>query len=151
MRMAAEKATVSVVYRRRRGLFRSVRIPTWETSCALQFHDMKSFAAVSGGEAACSAQRSAGRRVSTSMKPTAYGDLSGTSGVAYYGIGDEFIAVQFDDDTIYLYSYLRPGQAHVQQMKQLAVAGSGLATYINQHVRGSFDRTFPNWASVRNV
>ena len=78
-------------------------------------------------------------------KPERYRNLSGDSGVTYYAIGPDFIAVQFDDPTVYFYDHTRPGPAHVEQMKTLAVGGRGLGTYINRHVRKAFARKQGSW------
>lgn len=68
-----------------------------------------------------------------------YHNKSGQAGVKAYEIGSDFIKVQFQDHSIYLYSYRIPGQEHVERMKDLAVQGRGLTTYINQHVRELYD------------
>ncbi|MBB2999782.1 hypothetical protein FHX57_002113 [Paraburkholderia tropica] len=61
-----------------------------------------------------------------------YKNLSGNSGVAAYAIGDDFIWVQFSDGTRYQYTYDRPGIVHVETMKQLAIGGRGLNSYIQR-------------------
>jgi hypothetical protein len=72
-----------------------------------------------------------------------YRNLSGDSGVTHYEIGLDYIRVQFEDGSIYVYDYSRPGQHHVDEMKSLAVAGPGLSTYISQHVRKAYARKEP--------
>ena len=62
----------------------------------------------------------------------------GRSGVTNFASGPEFIILQFKTGERYLYSHQIPGRSHVQMMKQLAREGHGLATYINQHVRGNY-------------
>jgi len=79
------------------------------------------------------------------MKPEPYRNLSGDSGVTYYAIGPDFIAVQFHDPTVYFYDHTRPGRAHVEQMKTFAMGGRGLGTYINRHVRKAFARKQGSW------
>lgn len=69
-----------------------------------------------------------------------YKDLSGNSGVRAYEIGGDFIRVWFVDGEGYEYDARKPGARHVREMKRLAAAGRGLATYINQHVRENFAR-----------
>lgn len=69
-----------------------------------------------------------------------YKDLSGSSGVRFYAFGSGFIDVWFSDGAGYRYDDHRPGVSHVVAMKRLAEAGSGLATYINQHIRGNYAR-----------
>lgn len=66
---------------------------------------------------------------------TPYLNLSGSSGVVAYEIGIDYIRVQFRGADIYIYNHSRPGRIHVENMKQLAMSGRGLGTYINQHVR----------------
>lgn len=59
----------------------------------------------------------------------------GNSGVSAFNIGPNFIIIQFKSGDRYLYNYVAPGRRHVEEMKKLAARNSGLATYINQHVR----------------
>jgi len=75
------------------------------------------------------------------MKP--YGN--GGSGVARYEDGPDFIKVQFRHGRgdIYVYDYEVPGIADVERMKALAAAGSGLSTYISQHVGNRYRRKEP--------
>lgn len=63
-----------------------------------------------------------------------------TSGVAAFEIGDRSITVRFADGGTYLYDQRKPGKLQVAQMIALARAGAGLATYINQQVRGNYAR-----------
>ena len=71
------------------------------------------------------------------MQP--YLNLSGASGVSAYLIGDTFIKVRFKTaPKVYVYSHTNPGSTHVDRMKQLAIAGSGLSTYISQHVKKNY-------------
>jgi hypothetical protein len=67
-----------------------------------------------------------------------YYDQSGISGVEAFEIGPHSITVRFVDGGTYLYDRERPGPLHVAQMIALARAGAGLATYINQQVRGNY-------------
>lgn len=69
-----------------------------------------------------------------------YLNLNGDSGVTYYDTGPDFIRVQFQDSTIYVYDHIRPGKHHVDRMKELAMSGRGLGTYISQHVRKAYAR-----------
>lgn len=59
-------------------------------------------------------------------------------GVSAYQIFDEAIMLKFKDGRSYLYDYIKPGKEHVEEMKKLAINGSGLTTYINQHVRNNY-------------
>jgi hypothetical protein len=67
-----------------------------------------------------------------------YENISGNSGVRYYEPGPTFIRVWFATGGGYEYDYKKPGPLHVEEMKRLAEAGEGLATYINREVRGNF-------------
>jgi hypothetical protein len=67
-----------------------------------------------------------------------YANLSGNSGVETYKIGDESIIVGFKVNQRYLYNYWKPGRAHVEKMKKLAEAGSGLSTYIAKYVKDNY-------------
>ncbi|WP_263264593.1 hypothetical protein [Pseudomonas sp. RIT-PI-S] len=65
-----------------------------------------------------------------------YASPNGNSGVVAYLIEGDSITLRFADRaTLYLYDANRPGLAAVQEMQRLAKRGTGLTTYINQHVR----------------
>ncbi|HEX8515930.1 MAG TPA: hypothetical protein VF868_07005 [Bacteroidia bacterium] len=64
---------------------------------------------------------------------------SGTSGVEFYEIEKEHIIVQFVDGSIYKYSYESAGESAIEHMKELAIAGKGLTTYINQYVKDKYE------------
>ena len=67
-----------------------------------------------------------------------YLDINKNSGVTAYELGKDFIRVEFNDKTTYLYTEESTGKEAIKQMKNLAQRGYGLATYINQHVRSQF-------------
>jgi hypothetical protein len=67
-----------------------------------------------------------------------YAALSGITGVRAFAIGRGRITVVFNDGSTYRYDAIRPGARHVANMVRLARTGRGLATYINQHVRGNY-------------
>lgn len=69
-----------------------------------------------------------------------YQESSDESGIAAYQITPTSIVIQFKTGGVYLYNHAAPGRAHVKAMQQLAVAGDGLNTYINQHVREHYAR-----------
>ncbi|MFZ5521725.1 MAG: hypothetical protein ACOZD0_11035 [Pseudomonadota bacterium] len=71
------------------------------------------------------------------MAPTLqpYRDLSGHSGVTAYRLGRDWIDVEFEDGALYRYTATSAGAQAVEQMKQLAQGGRGLATFIVRHVR----------------
>jgi len=70
------------------------------------------------------------------MEP--YRNLSGTSGVVAYQLGDDYIIVQFNGgaDTFYKYTHTSAGSAAVGTMKSLAQQGYGLNTYISKNQPG---------------
>ena len=75
----------------------------------------------------------------TAVKMTRY-KSDHESGVVAYHIDDDSITVQFQDGSFYLYDNQKPGALHVREMKKLAKTGSGLSTYISQHVRENYKR-----------
>ena len=67
-----------------------------------------------------------------------YKNLDGNSGIFAWEEGNDYIIVQFSDFEKYLYNYIKPGKTLVEKMKQFAVKGKGLATFINKYVRGNY-------------
>lgn len=67
-------------------------------------------------------------------------DLSGDSAVTGYEIGARSIAVEFQGDRVYEYTYASAGAASVERMKELARAGRGLSTFISRVVREKYAR-----------
>ena len=70
---------------------------------------------------------------------TPYRNRDGNSGVSAYQLLDDGIIVRFAGDGTYRYGPERPGRYHVGQMKSLAMAGRGLAKYINRYVRDKYE------------
>lgn len=64
-----------------------------------------------------------------------YKNLGGNSGVHAFEIERKSIKVQFRDGSVYLYNYLLPGVSEVESMKNLAIQGKGLNSYINSYVK----------------
>lgn len=62
------------------------------------------------------------------------------AGVRAYEMLPDGIILEFQDHRTYLYNYEKPGKHHVEEMKRLAEAGSGLTTYVNQQVRENYCR-----------
>ena len=60
---------------------------------------------------------------------TPYANLDGGSSIVSYELETDGIWVYFET-AAYLWNYSKPGQEHVEAMKKLAVAGSGLNSYI---------------------
>ena len=50
----------------------------------------------------------------------------------------------FENSVIYRYSYIKTGQAHVEEMKRLAIVGEGLNSYIGKNFGkpGLFDKFY---------
>jgi hypothetical protein len=68
-----------------------------------------------------------------------YGGPDGSSGAVAYRIDGDSITVRFRDrPTLYVYDATQPGLGAVQEMQRLAKQGSGLTTYINQHIRKNY-------------
>jgi hypothetical protein len=68
-----------------------------------------------------------------------YANRSGKSGISAFEIGSNYIKVRFSSGSTYQYSYRKAGQTNVENMKKLAVSGSGLNSYINSHVKFKYD------------
>ena len=64
-----------------------------------------------------------------------YKNANRDTGVVAYEIGKDNISIKFRDGSVYLYSVKSAGAETIKQMKALAKKGTGLTTYINQHVR----------------
>ena len=74
---------------------------------------------------------------------------SETSGVASYELSEDAITLKFvNDNFLYLYDYVKPGRIQVEKMKELAVSGQGLTTYVNKNVRANYKR---KWAQLQRV
>ena len=67
-----------------------------------------------------------------------YKNLGGDSGVVAYELGKDSITVEFNDGSLYLYTYQSAGSNNIEQMKGLAVTGRGLNTFINKNVRKKY-------------
>ena len=68
-----------------------------------------------------------------------YGD--GSKAIKSYKIADTYIDVVFSNGRKYRYSVSSAGQEHVDRMKELAEAGEGLTSYINQYTKNMFEPT----------
>jgi hypothetical protein len=64
-----------------------------------------------------------------------YRGADNDTGVSAYALLEDAIEIQFKDGGVYRYSAKRPGAELVAEMRRLAIAGKGLSTFINQHVR----------------
>ena len=57
-----------------------------------------------------------------------------------FEIGNDYIRVQFNDNSVYLYTNSSAGPHNINKMKQLAQSGEGLNAFINTTVRKSYAR-----------
>jgi nucleotidyltransferase-like protein len=71
-----------------------------------------------------------------------YQNHSGDSGIVAYQLGATSIAVKFADGDLYLYTYESAGAQNVERMKQLAVSGQGLSSFISAKARDKYEHKF---------
>lgn len=71
---------------------------------------------------------------------TRYKNNSGRSGVLAYEINGDSITVQFTDGSVYLYNTSSTSYYNIQQMKKLALNGSGLNSFISTTVKKGYAR-----------
>lgn len=69
-----------------------------------------------------------------------YKNLSGNSGIQAYELGEDRITVLFKDDWYYLYTNNSAGNNNISQMKKLAIAGTGLNSFINKNVKYDYEK-----------
>ena len=69
-----------------------------------------------------------------------YRNLDGNSGVAAYEIGDGFIRIRFVNGDVYEYTDEVTGAEHSANMRKLAHAGLGLASYVSRFVHDDYAR-----------
>jgi len=67
-----------------------------------------------------------------------YLDLGGKSGIRSYEMGMDFIKVMFSSGSVYLYDYAYTGIERVEKMKELAMEGMGLNSYIGKVIKRSY-------------
>jgi hypothetical protein len=73
-----------------------------------------------------------------------YKSRNPNAGIINYEIVDDAIVLEFADRRVrYIYNSTKPGMAHVNEMKRLALSGKGLTTYVNQHVRKNYVAQIP--------
>lgn len=75
------------------------------------------------------------------MSITKYKNLSNSSNVDWFEIGEEFLRVKFfNTSKIYQYSYRgKAGKKDVDIIKSLAVNGMGLNSYILKYLKEKYD------------
>lgn len=65
----------------------------------------------------------------------------GNSTITHYEINAQVITVWFKGGKSYSYSYNGgAGEQNVEEMKELAISGTGLSAYITQNVRFNYDK-----------
>lgn len=70
-----------------------------------------------------------------------YLDSNGDSGVLAYEIGSAYIRVKFrGTEKIYTYSYSSAGSEKVEHMKQLAMSGDGLNSFIKLYANTLYEK-----------
>lgn len=69
-----------------------------------------------------------------------YKNRGGDSGIVSYQIEPDFITVKFSDGVTYIYTNQSAGNANIEHMKKLAIAGEGLNSFINRCVRKCYAR-----------
>ena len=67
-----------------------------------------------------------------------YKNTGGGSEVWAYEIGDDWITIQFTDDSVYTYNYQSAGSENIEKMKAMALSGHGLYRFIMRHVKKEF-------------
>ena len=70
-----------------------------------------------------------------------YKNYSGKSNIDSFEINPDSILVVFKSgqERHYLYTYRNPGEYHVEKMKELALAGQELNSYISRIVKSNFE------------
>ncbi|MFA5917581.1 MAG: hypothetical protein WC850_05110 [Candidatus Gracilibacteria bacterium] len=72
-----------------------------------------------------------------------YKNLTGKSGILKYEIGDDYIIVEFKkvEYIFYVYTYESSGIDKIEKMKELAILGKGLNSYISKF-KPKFDKKY---------
>lgn len=78
---------------------------------------------------------------------TKYQNNSGESGIVSYQIYEDSITVEFEQNSknghrFYSYTYTSAGKTNIEEMKKLAIQGSGLNSYINLYVKKDYARSW---------
>lgn len=71
---------------------------------------------------------------------TPYQNLGGNSGVLEFSITEDAIHVVFTSGQYrnYLYDSMRPGKGYVDRMKELAIQGRGLNSFVSSVVKSNY-------------
>jgi len=65
---------------------------------------------------------------------------NGNSGLIAFQIGVDFIKVKFKDCNVYKYTFSSAGIENINRMKELAMIGEGLSTFISIKVKDAFEK-----------
>jgi len=65
-----------------------------------------------------------------------YENRDGRSPITGFEEGDDFIRIEFRNNTVYLYNEESAGPQNISKMKELAHEGRGLAAFINANKPG---------------
>lgn len=69
-----------------------------------------------------------------------YKNLGGKSKVLRYHIAKDAMTVRFADQSVFIYNNQTCSPENISKMKQLAVAGKGLGTFIEANLKDRFAR-----------
>lgn len=69
-----------------------------------------------------------------------YKDAGGNSGIRAYELGYDSVLVQFSDSSTYEYTSDSAGHNNLALMRNLAIQGSGLNSFINRNVKFKYSR-----------
>jgi hypothetical protein len=68
-----------------------------------------------------------------------YGNDDHDTGVVAYAADGDSVTVKFREKGYYKYTIRSAGAAAIKKMKSLAKKGSGLSTFISQHVKDGYE------------
>ena len=69
-----------------------------------------------------------------------YKNVGGGSNIRAYSLGENYIDVQFNGGAVYRYSYASAGKEKVEKIKNLAIQGVGLNSFIMRYARKDYER-----------
>lgn len=69
-----------------------------------------------------------------------YKNVSGDSKVSKFEIKKDALTVRFTDHTVYRYTNQTAGPENISKMKELALSGKGLGTFITANLKDRFLR-----------
>ncbi len=64
-----------------------------------------------------------------------YKNLGGKSTVARYQLEKDYVVIHFTDSSTYRYTVQTADPANIKKMKELAIAGKGLGTFIEKNLK----------------